>query len=85
MKPTGKRVLVEVVAKKQEEVKLNSGIILTARAQEEPLVLKGRVLSVGSAVEDVFFDDTAIFMPYSGVKVGEGLFILTEDEILATE
>jgi len=63
-KPLGDRLLVERV----EEVNTTaSGIIIPDNAKEKPS--QGKVLAVGSDVEEVNVDDVVVFGKYSGTEL----------------
>jgi len=63
-KPLGDRLLVERV----EEVKTTaSGIIIPDNAKEKPS--QGKVLAVGSDVEEVNVDDIVVFGKYAGTEL----------------
>ncbi|QOR62318.1 co-chaperone GroES [Sulfurovum sp. ST-21] len=63
-KPLGDRLLVERV----EEVNTTaSGIIIPDNAKEKPS--QGKVLAIGSDVEEVRVDDIVVFGKYSGTEL----------------
>ena len=63
-KPLGDRLLVERV----EEVNTTaSGIIIPDNAKEKPS--QGKVLAIGSDVEEVGVDDIVVFGKYSGTEL----------------
>ncbi len=74
-KPLGDRLLVERV----EEVNTTaSGIIIPDNAKEKPS--RGKVLAIGSDVEDVNVDDVVVFGKYSGTDL-----VLDDKEYLVLE
>ncbi|SFV90765.1 Heat shock protein 60 family co-chaperone GroES [hydrothermal vent metagenome] len=74
-KPLGDRLLVERV----EEVNTTaSGIIIPDNAKEKPS--RGKVLAIGSDVEDVNVDDVVVFGKYSGTEL-----VLEDKEYLVLE
>jgi chaperonin GroES len=63
-KPLGDRLLVERV----EEVNTTaSGIIIPDNAKEKPS--QGKVLAIGSDVDEVNIDDVVVFGKYSGTEL----------------
>ncbi len=74
-KPLGDRLLVERV----EEVNTTaSGIIIPDNAKEKPS--QGKVLAIGSDVEEVNVGDTVVFGKYAGTEL-----ILDDKEYLVME
>ncbi|WP_294951980.1 co-chaperone GroES [Sulfurovum sp.] len=63
-KPLGDRLLIQRV---EEANTTASGIIIPDNAKEKPS--KGKVIAVGSEVEDVKVDDTVVFGKYSGNEI----------------
>jgi len=74
-KPLGDRLLIQRV---EEANTTASGIIIPDNAKEKPS--KGKVIAVGSEVEDINIDDTVVFGKYSGNEI-----ILDGDEYLIME
>ena len=65
------------------ESKTASGIIIPDAAKKKPRT--GKVISVGSSVEEIFVDDHVMFGKYSGTEIeveGNKYLVLKEDEIL---
>jgi len=73
--PLGDRLLVERV---EEPTTTASGIIIPDNAKEKPS--RGKVLAIGSDVEDVNVDDTVVFGKYAGTDL-----ILDDNEYLVLE
>ncbi len=63
-KPLGDRLLIQRV---EEANTTASGIIIPDNAKEKPS--KGKVIAVGSEVEDIKVDDTVVFGKYSGNEI----------------
>ena len=63
-KPLGDRLLVQRV---EESNTTASGIIIPDNAKEKPS--KGKVIAVGSEVEDINVGDTVVFGKYSGNEI----------------
>ena len=63
-KPLGDRLLVQRI---EEANTTASGIIIPDNAKEKPS--KGKVIAVGSEVEDIKVDDTVVFGKYSGNEI----------------
>jgi chaperonin GroES len=63
-KPLGDRLLIQRV---EEANTTASGIIIPDNAKEKPS--KGKVIAVGSEVEDINVDDTVVFGKYSGNEI----------------
>ncbi len=63
-KPLGDRLLIQRV---EESNTTASGIIIPDNAKEKPS--KGKVIAVGSEVEDINVDDTVVFGKYSGNEI----------------
>jgi len=79
--PVGNRVAIRMNAVKEET---DSGIVLAPSNQEKQN--KGKVIAVGSEVEDVNVGDRVIFPDYSGTSLvynEEELLILNAKECLA--
>ena len=79
-KPLGDRVLVERV---EETNTTASGIIIPDNAKEKPS--EGKVLAVGSDVEDVKENDVVVFGKYSGTELvldGNEYLVLEVSDIL---
>jgi len=79
-KPLGDRVLVERV---EETNTTASGIIIPDNAKEKPS--EGKVLAVGSDVEEVKEGDTVVFGKYSGTELvldGNEYLVLEVSDIL---
>jgi len=74
-KPLGDRLLVERV---EEATTTASGIIIPDNAKEKPS--KGKVLAIGSDVEDVNVDDIVVFGKYAGTDL-----VLDDKEYLVLE
>ena len=73
--PLGDRLLVERV---EEATTTASGIIIPDNAKEKPS--RGKVLAIGSDVEDVNVDDIVVFGKYAGTDL-----ILDDNEYLVLE
>ena len=79
-KPLGDRVLVERV---EETNTTASGIIIPDNAKEKPS--EGKVLAVGSDVEEVKEGDIVVFGKYSGTELvldGNEYLVLEVSDIL---
>jgi chaperonin GroES len=79
-KPLGDRVLVERMEEQNTTV---SGIIIPDNAKEKPS--RGKVLAVGSEVEEVKVDDTVVFGKYAGTDLvleGKEYLVLETSDIL---
>ncbi len=79
-KPLGDRVLVERV---EETNTTASGIIIPDNAKEKPS--EGKVLAVGSDVEEVKEGDVVVFGKYSGTELvldGNEYLVLEVSDIL---
>ncbi len=79
-KPLGDRVLVERV---EETNTTASGIIIPDNAKEKPS--EGKVLAIGSEVEEVKVDDIVVFGKYSGTELvldGKEYLVLDVSDIL---
>ncbi|SFV50329.1 Heat shock protein 60 family co-chaperone GroES [hydrothermal vent metagenome] len=79
-KPLGDRVLVERV---EETNTTASGIIIPDNAKEKPS--EGKVLAIGSEVEDVKEGDVVVFGKYSGTELvldGNEYLVLDVSDIL---
>ena len=79
-KPLGDRVLVERV---EETNTTASGIIIPDNAKEKPS--EGKVLAIGSDVEDVNEGDVVVFGKYSGTELvldGKEYLVLEVSDIL---
>ncbi len=79
-KPLGDRVLVERV---EETNTTASGIIIPDNAKEKPS--EGKVLAIGSDVEDVKEGDVVVFGKYSGTELvldGKEYLVLEVSDIL---
>ena len=63
-KPLGDRLLIQRV---EEANTTASGIIIPDNAKEKPS--KGKVIAIGSEVEDINVDDTVVFGKYSGNEI----------------
>ncbi len=63
-KPLGDRLLIQRV---EESNTTASGIIIPDNAKEKPS--KGKVIAVGSEVEDINEGDTVVFGKYSGSEI----------------
>jgi chaperonin GroES len=63
-KPLGDRLLIQRV---EESNTTASGIIIPDNAKEKPS--KGKVIAIGSEVEDINVDDTVVFGKYSGNEI----------------
>ncbi len=74
-KPLGDRLLVERI---EEETTTASGIIIPDNAKEKPS--RGKVLAIGSDVEEVKEGDTVVFGKYSGTEL-----VLEDKEYLVLE
>ena len=82
IKPLGERVLIKQT--EQEEV-TKSGIVLPGTASKEKPII-GKILAVGSKIEEVKVGDKVIFEKYSGTEVKDGeesYLILEKDNVLA--
>ena len=78
-KPLGDRLLIQRV---EEANTTASGIIMPDNAKEKPS--KGKVIAVGSEVEDINVDDTVVFGKYSGNEIilnGEEYLIMESSDI----
>ncbi|BAF72906.1 co-chaperone GroES [Sulfurovum sp. NBC37-1] len=78
-KPLGDRLLIQRV---EEANTTASGIIIPDNAKEKPS--KGKVIAVGSEVEDINVDDTVVFGKYSGNEIildGEEFLIMESSDI----
>jgi len=78
-KPLGDRLLIQRV---EEANTTASGIIIPDNAKEKPS--KGKVIAVGSEVEDINVDDTVVFGKYSGNEIildGEEYLIMESSDI----
>ena len=73
--PLGDRLLVERV---EEATTTASGIIIPDNAKEKPS--RGKVLAIGSDVEDVKVDDVVVFGKYAGTEL-----VLDDNEYLVLE
>ncbi|RUM73419.1 MAG: co-chaperone GroES, partial [Sulfurovum sp.] len=73
--PLGDRLLVERV---EEPTTTASGIIIPDNAKEKPS--RGKVLAIGSDVEDVTVDDIVVFGKYAGTDL-----VLEDNEYLVLE
>jgi len=73
--PLGDRLLVERV---EEATTTASGIIIPDNAKEKPS--RGKVLAIGSDVEDINVDDVVVFGKYAGTDL-----ILDDNEYLVLE
>jgi chaperonin GroES len=73
--PLGDRLLVERV---EEPTTTASGIIIPDNAKEKPS--RGKVLAIGSDVEDVNVDDIVVFGKYAGTDL-----VLEDNEYLVLE
>ncbi len=73
--PLGDRLLVERV---EEATTTASGIIIPDNAKEKPS--RGKVLAIGSDVEDINVDDIVVFGKYAGTDL-----ILDDNEYLVLE
>ena len=79
-KPLGDRVLVQRV---EETNTTASGIIIPDNAKEKPS--EGKVLAIGSDVEEVKEGDIVVFGKYSGTELvldGEEYLVLEVSDIL---
>ena len=79
-KPLGDRVLVERV---EETNTTASGIIIPDNAKEKPS--EGKVLAIGSDVEEVKVEDVVVFGKYSGTELvleGKEYLVLEVSDIL---
>ena len=79
-KPLGDRVLVERV---EETNTTASGIIIPDNAKEKPS--EGKVLAIGSDVEEVKEGDVVVFGKYSGTELvldGNEYLVLEVSDIL---
>ncbi len=79
-KPLGDRVLVERVEETNTTV---SGIIIPDNAKEKPS--EGKVLAIGSDVEDVREGDVVVFGKYAGTELvldGNEYLVLEVSDIL---
>ncbi len=79
-KPLGDRVLVERV---EETNTTASGIIIPDNAKEKPS--EGKVLAIGSDVEEVREGDIVVFGKYSGTELvleGKEYLVLDVSDIL---
>ncbi len=74
-KPLGDRLLIERI---EEETTTASGIIIPDNAKEKPS--RGKVLAIGSDVEEVKEGDTVVFGKYSGTEL-----VLDDKEYLVLE
>ena len=74
-KPLGDRVLVERV---EEETTTASGIIIPDNAKEKPS--RGKVLAIGSEVEEIREGDIVVFGKYAGTDL-----VLDDNEYLVLE
>jgi len=78
-KPLGDRLLIQRV---EEANTTASGIIIPDNAKEKPS--KGKVIAVGSEVEDINVGDTVVFGKYSGNEIildGEEYLIMESSDI----
>ena len=78
-KPLGDRLLIQRV---EEANTTASGIIIPDNAKEKPS--KGKVIAVGSEVEDINVNDTVVFGKYSGNEIildGEEYLIMESSDI----
>jgi len=78
-KPLGDRLLIQRV---EEANTTASGIIIPDNAKEKPS--KGKVIAVGSEVEDIKTDDTVVFGKYSGNEItldGDEYLIMESSDI----
>ncbi|RUM62765.1 MAG: co-chaperone GroES [Sulfurospirillum sp.] len=78
-KPLGDRLLIQRV---EESNTTASGIIIPDNAKEKPS--KGKVIAIGSEVEDIKVDDTVVFGKYSGNEIvldGEEYLIMESSDI----
>ncbi|HEO98724.1 MAG: co-chaperone GroES [Campylobacterales bacterium] len=63
-KPLGERILVERI---EEASTTSSGIIIPDNAKDKPS--QGKVIAVGSEVEEVKVGDTIVFGKYAGSEI----------------
>jgi chaperonin GroES len=79
-KPLGDRLLVERV---EEATTTASGIIIPDNAKEKPS--EGKVLAIGSEVEEVKEGDVVVFGKYSGTELvldGKEYLVLDVSDVL---
>ena len=79
-KPLGDRLLVERI---EEMSTTASGIIIPDNAKDKPS--QGKVVAIGSEVEEISVGDTIVFGKYAGTEVkieDEEFLIMREDDVL---
>jgi chaperonin GroES len=77
--PLGNRVLVERL---EEATTTASGIIIPDNAKEKPS--QGRIVALGSDVEDIEINDIVVFGKYTGNELaldGKDYLIIEADEL----
>lgn len=81
IKPIGNRI---AILQTKAEQTTASGIIIPSEAQEKPQ--QGKVVAVGSKVEDVATNDVVVYSKYAGTTLtinGEEYIILSEEDVFA--
>ncbi len=79
-KPLGDRLLVQRV---EDTNTTATGIIIPDNAKEKPS--KGKVLAIGSDVEEISVDDTVVFGKYAGTELaleGTEYLVLEVSDVL---
>lgn len=75
------RILVEV--KKEKDVTTStSGLIIK---EEKSNVTTGKVLSIGSKVEDITVDSSVTFLKHEAVEVSKDIYAVLDENVLSVE
>lgn len=85
MKPIGKYILISQV---KEEIKTDSGLLLSAKDAQDIRYKKGVVVVPGTDVKRIMKDDTIYYdsrAGYTMVIKGEQYTVITENDVVVVE
>jgi co-chaperonin GroES (HSP10) len=85
MKPIGKYILISQI---KEEIKTDSGLLLSAKDAQDIRYKKGIVVVPGTDVKRIMKDDTIYYdsrAGYTMVIKGEQYTVITENDVVVVE
>ncbi len=85
MKPIGKYILISQI---KEEIKTDSGLLLSAKDAQDIRYKKGIVVVPGTDVKRIMKDDTIYYdsrAGYTMVIQGEQYTVITENDVVVVE
>ncbi len=85
MKPIGKYILISQI---KEEIKTDSGLLLSAKDAQDIRYKKGVVVVPGTDVKRIMKDDTIYYdsrAGYTMVIKGEQYTVITENDVVVVE